>query len=164
MQRSLIAFFLCMMFVSPAVAVASDVPAQFAWPLMQWISVKTGIQVDTLPAINVSRDMMVARIGDPQRQSAMARALYVPNQVVLDDQFWDATDTRKVSFLLHELVHHAQLVSGKKYPCANAKEWEAYRLQNMWLEEKGLAPAVSEEWIATMAACHSPVRREYGGH
>lgn len=124
-------------------------------PLMEWVTAHTGIFVKYVPAVFVSRQMMMAKIGDPQRNAAMARALYVPNQVVIDDEFWDESDTRTVSFLLHELVHHAQYVSGRKYPCNNAKEWEAYRLQNMWLQEQGLDPAVDEDWIAHMADCNN---------
>jgi hypothetical protein len=55
--------------------------------------------------------------------------------------------------LLHELVHHAQLYNGRHYACNNAKEWEAYTLQNAWLAEHDLPSAVSENWIAQMAQC-----------
>lgn len=139
----------------PAHAGTEIVPYSTVRPLMEWVSNKTGIFIQFVPAVFVSREMMVAKIGDPQRLSAMARALYVPNQVVIDEEFWDAEDTRTVSFLLHELVHHAQYVSGKRYQCNNAKEWEAYRLQNEWLAEQGLDAAVDEEWIAHMADCNN---------
>lgn len=146
-------FFGAFMLPLYARAEAGFVPVSFAAPLMQWVALKTGVAVPYLPRIAVSRDQMIALIGNPQRQAALARALYVPNMVVIDEAFWNPSDTRTVSFLVHELVHHAQLFSRKSYPCANAKEWEAYHLQNMWLAEHNLPPAVEENWIATMASC-----------
>lgn len=139
-------------------ALADEVVSpQFVAPLMNWVAYKMGIPVASMPAVYASRARMVARIGDPQRQSAqqasIARALYVPGEVVIDDEFWDDHDTRTISFLVHELVHHVQYVSGRPYPCANAKEWEAYMLQNQWLAEHGLPPAVDESWIAKMSGC-----------
>ena len=154
-------YFLCIfyalfMFAVPLRAETTLVPPSFVAPLMQWVSVRMSVPVNALPAVYASRERMVQRIGDPQRQSALARALYVPGEVVIDDQFWDASEPRVVSFLVHELVHHAQLASGRSYACHNAKEWEAYKLQNLWLSEHGLPPAVEEKWIATMADCNRP--------
>ncbi len=124
---------------------------------MQWVEEQMHIRVPYLPRIAISRDKMVALIGNPERQAALARALYVPNLVVVDEDFWDANDTRTVSFLVHELVHHAQAFNGRKYACNNAKEFEAYHLQNLWLSQHGLPPAVEEEWINRMASCSNPV-------
>lgn len=156
-RLSLCIFYVVLLLISaPLRAEPSVVPAQFVAPLMQWVSVRMSIPVTNLPEVVASREQMIAKIGDPQRQSALARALYVPGEVVIDDEFWDASDTRTVSFLVHELVHHAQLVSGRSYACHNAKEWEAYKLQNMWLAEHGLPPAVEEKWIARMADCNIP--------
>lgn len=156
-RLSLCIFYVVTFLISaPLRAEPSIIPAQFVAPLMQWVSVRMSIPVANLPSVVASREQMIAKIGDPQRQSALARALYVPGEVVIDDEFWDATDTRTVSFLVHELVHHAQLASGRSYACHNAKEWEAYKLQNMWLAEHGLPPAVEEKWIARMADCNIP--------
>ena len=142
------------MFAVPLRAETTLVPPSIVAPLMQWVSVRMSVPVAALPAVYASRERMIQKIGDPQRQSALARALYVPGEVVIDDQFWDAGDTRVVSFLVHELVHHAQLASGRSYACHNAKEWEAYKLQNLWLAEHGLPAAVEEKWITTMADCN----------
>jgi hypothetical protein len=147
-------FYALFMFAAPLRAETTLVPSSFVAPLMQWVSVRMSVPVQALPAVYASRERMIERIGDPQRQSALARALYVPGEVVIDDQFWDASDLRVVSFLVHELVHHAQLASGRSYACHNAKEWEAYKLQNLWLAEHGLPPAVEEKWIAHMSDCN----------
>src|SRR3546814_17835946 len=41
------------------------------------------------------------------------------------------------SVLLHELVHHAQTMAGREYPCFAAGEKPAYTLQDTWLKERG---------------------------
>ncbi|MBY0427735.1 MAG: hypothetical protein K2Q32_00775 [Alphaproteobacteria bacterium] len=155
MSRYILCIFsLLITFAVPVRAETTLVPSAFVAPLMRWVSVRMSVPVQALPAVYASRERMIERIGDPQRQSALARALYVPGEVVIDDQFWDAGEPRVVSFLVHELVHHAQLASGRSYACHNAKEWEAYKLQNLWLAEHGLPPAVEEKWITTMADCN----------
>lgn len=131
----------------------SVVPYQFTARLMDWVVARTNVRVPELPYVIASRAAMIAKIGDPHRQNALARALYVPGQVVIDDEFWDPTDIRSISFLVHELVHHAQLYRGIAYACNNTKEYEAYRLQNQFLAEHGEAPVVDEEWISRMARC-----------
>lgn len=154
MSRIFLSLFLMFFMAVPVKAETGVIPSSFVIPLMQWVAVRMSVPVTDLPIVYVSRERMREKIGDPQRQSAMARALYVPGEVVIDSEFWDPQDTRTVSFLVHELVHHAQLVSGRPYACHNAKEWEAYKLQNMWLAEHGLPPAVQEKWIAHMADCN----------
>jgi hypothetical protein len=134
-------------------AETGNVPPSFIVPLMNWVVAHTNVRVPTIPTVLVSREAMVEKIGDPYRQSALARALYVPGEVVIDDTFWDPSDVRAVSFLVHELVHHAQLYRGIAYACNNTKEYEAYRLQNQYLAEHGEEPVVDEKWIATMARC-----------
>jgi hypothetical protein len=144
----------CLTVAAPASLKAEEtIPNAFMRPLMNWIGESMGVRVAQLPRATVSLERMLGEIGHPQRQSALARAMYIPGQIIIDDTFWDPGDQRKVSFLLHELVHHAQYVTRRRYPCARAKEWEAYRLQNLWLIERGLPPAVDEEFIARMASC-----------
>ena len=64
------------------------------------------------------------------------------------------------SYLVHELVHHAQLLSRKKYECDAAKEREAYTLQNKWLLEHGERPLVSNQWIEKISSCSKNVEHE----
>ncbi len=47
---------------------------------------------------------------------------------------WSANDTRDVSVLVHELVHHRQ--SEQHWYCPQAQEWRAYQIQSQWLQEK----------------------------
>lgn len=50
---------------------------------------------------------------------------------------WFPADPYDQSVLLHEMVHHMQ-VGAKHWYCPQAQEWDAYRLQEAWLEERGL--------------------------
>jgi hypothetical protein len=149
----LLTLFLAFAPVSSTVAETGEISPQITVPLMSWVAANMGINVGYMPNVVASRELMMSKIGNPMRQSALARALYVPDLVVIDDAFWNAADLRVQSFLVHELVHHAQYVSGRLYVCQRAKEWEAYHLQNLWLAQHGLPPAVDERWIARMALC-----------
>ena len=51
---------------------------------------------------------------------------------------WRASDARDVSTLLHQLLHDIQF-SSHPWPCKGQAEWEAYKLQEAWLAERGLA-------------------------
>ncbi len=57
---------------------------------------------------------------------------------------WSAADTSDLSTLLHELVHALQL-SSRAWPCANATEWQAYKLQEAWLQDHGVEPTF--DWL-----------------
>lgn len=59
---------------------------------------------------------------------------------------WDQSNPHDVSVLLHELVHARQ--AGRHYYCPGAQEEAAYRLQDDWLQERGLQAKVN--WIAVV--------------
>jgi hypothetical protein len=50
---------------------------------------------------------------------------------------WDHGDLRDRSVLLHELIHAVQF-DDREWDCIGAPEWEAYKLQEAWLAERGL--------------------------
>jgi len=83
-----------------------------------------------------------------------AQSAYIPGTVVMDDLRWDPDDSTQVSLLVHELVHHAQLfMNNVNWPCPDAREAQAYNLQNKWLEENGHYPFVQASWIARISSC-----------
>lgn len=65
---------------------------------------------------------------------------------------WDASGVRDRGVLLHELVHHVQLDS-KSWPCPKATEWEAYKLQELWLLENGVTPDFDWMYIVLDSSC-----------
>ena len=98
-----------------------------------------------------------AIVEGPRELEAMhkehAAAAYMPGRVLLSSSTWDPHSLRSQSYLVHELVHHAQFISGRQYPCRAAREREAYTVQNRWLVEPGGTPIVTEKFIDTISAC-----------
>lgn len=81
------------------------------------------------------------------------RAVYDwPHQRVLIVAPWDAENPRDVSVLLHELVHHVQLAD-RAWPRLQAPEWEAYTLQERWLEERGIESGFDWLQIYFLSRC-----------
>lgn len=123
--------------------------------LMSWVENETGAKVPVLPQVVASRErfdkvlkrMAVSYAGRPQ-------AAYLPGTVYLDSLRWDAEESTQLSLLVHELVHHAQMfMPNRHWACPQAKEAEAYTLQNRWLEQHGHYPFVNAGWIQRMASC-----------
>lgn len=76
-------------------------------------------------------------------------AMYVPLKstgiLVLPKDFQLGRDDW---MLLHELVHHAQNLSGKKFQCAQ-NELEAYKLQSEWVRTTGQG-RMADEFLMVM--------------
>jgi len=81
------------------------------------------------------------------------QAAYVPGMVLVDNNSWDADEATQISLLVHELVHHTQLFAKRSWACGDAREGQAYTLQNQWLEEQGHYPFVKASWISRMSSC-----------
>lgn len=121
--------------------------------LLAWVSAQSGYHPPGPPVVIASREKFVQLMRKTGARLSNARAMYIPGMVVLDNISWDAQDPMQLSLLVHDLVHHAQLFSGKTYPCRAAKEHEAYTLQNKWLAERGAGFFASDAWIERMAQC-----------
>lgn len=65
---------------------------------------------------------------------------------------WSATDARDAATLLHELIHHIQYAS-RAWECPQAVEWEAYKLTEAWLGERGIDPGFDWLWIYVVSRC-----------
>ncbi len=59
--------------------------------------------------------------------------------------------------LLHELVHYVQYAMGedRAVACQNALEEDAYELQRLYMEERGLDPGFDRFTIMMRSACNS---------
>lgn len=65
-------------------------------------------------------------------------ALYlIPTQEILLSTGWDPTSHRDRSVLVHELVHHADAVTGWESACPGEREKRAYEAQSVFLAETG---------------------------
>ncbi|EPX83849.1 DUF6647 family protein [Salipiger mucosus] len=80
-------------------------------------------------------------------QRGRLRGLYDPDgSVIVLVRPWNPSRAEDVSVLLHELVHHRQ--APLHWYCPAAQELSAYRLQDAWLNERGLRADVN--WVAVV--------------
>lgn len=127
-------------------------PAVLA-PLGAWVSQAMHTKLAFLPLATASGWQLKTSIGLEGVQQARSIAAYLPGRIIVNNVTWDEESVRMQSYLVHELVHHAQLMSRRTYPCAQAKEREAYTLQNQWLVEHGESPIYGQSWIDAMSRC-----------
>jgi hypothetical protein len=69
---------------------------------------------------------------------------------------WTGRDVYEVSVLVHEMVHHAQHVTGRRFACPGSAEAEAYTLQARWLGLFGAdlaALGVDPLFVRLLRAC-----------
>jgi len=69
---------------------------------------------------------------------------------------WSADNPENVGTLLHELLHDVQLLN-RDWPCWGRAEWQAYKLQEKWLKERGVDPGFSWIQIFLESRCHRDV-------
>ncbi|MDR3450376.1 MAG: hypothetical protein P4M15_11645 [Alphaproteobacteria bacterium] len=122
-------------------------------PLAGWVEHATGVHMQALPRTIASTEKLQSALAMEGVQKARAAAAYLPGRILISNAVWDPDSIRAQSYLVHELVHHAQLVSRRVYPCGAAKEREAYMLQNEWLKQHGEEPLVTQEWIDNISSC-----------
>jgi hypothetical protein len=58
------------------------------------------------------------------------RTIYMPSD-------WTGEDPAELSILVHEMVHHFQVVEDESFPCSGARERDAYAAQGRWLAQHG---------------------------
>ena len=68
---------------------------------------------------------------------------------------WDSAKPYDVSILLHELIHFVQYNS-QEWACWPKTEWEAYKLQEAWLQERGYEPEFN--WLQIYFLSRCPIR------
>ncbi|MBI1273559.1 MAG: hypothetical protein GC131_05705 [Alphaproteobacteria bacterium] len=145
-----------LLMAAPARADVDDgtkIQGPLASQLMSWVEREMGVRVPSMPNIVASRKKFNMVMNMAGVHFADARSLYIPGTVIMDNYSWDPEDPVQLGLLVHELAHHAQLFSKRKYPCPDAREYEAYTIQNKWLTSQGYAPFASQYWINEMSRC-----------
>ena len=85
---------------------------------------------------------------DPLHARRTTAGIYDPDTFTIHLQRpWSWDNDRDVSVLLHELVHHRQ-VNSRRWYCPKAMEWDAYKLQEKFLTERGLESRIY--WVAVV--------------
>lgn len=69
---------------------------------------------------------------------------------------WSADDPMHVSSLLHELVHHVQWTR-RTWDCMYEPEWQAYKMQDKWLKERGVEAGFDWFFIFAISRCQPNV-------
>ena len=54
-------------------------------------------------------------------------------RTILLPEGWTGESPAEMSVLVHEMVHHAQNVAGRRFACPAEREAEAYAVQERWL-------------------------------
>lgn len=65
---------------------------------------------------------------------------------------WDAAKVKDLGTLLHELIHDVQY-RNRDWPCWQKTEWEAYKLQESWLAERGESAEFNWALILMLSRC-----------
>lgn len=108
-----------------------------------WLTVNMGVANVSTPNIDYLPPEKLAELyyGKPVSKDAALNieAIYsdVTQTIYLRDD-WDVDDLNDQSTLLHELVHHMQVINGIEHECLRQREHQAYELQMQWLREKGV--------------------------
>lgn len=144
--------------VSPAISLAAVadgtlIPPKMLKPLARWVEKTSGLRLRNLPLALASNDMLKNSLGLEGVQKARSLGAYLPGRIIISNALWDPQSLSAQSYVVHELVHHAQLLSRKKYACDEQKEEQAYRLQNMWLVQHGESPLYDDGFIAQLSIC-----------
>jgi hypothetical protein len=105
-----------------------------------WVAAEMGQPLPAaLPRIDFapSERMHALRFGPAEgseRASLKVVALYDDEgRTILLPEGWTGTTPAELSVLAHEMVHHLQNVSGRRYACGGEREAEAYDIQRRWL-------------------------------
>lgn len=150
---SLFLALMCPFVASASVSDGTVIPQSTLVPLADWVGKATDVSIDILPSAVASDKKLQRALHIEDAQHAGAVGAYLSGRVIISNRVWDPSSLEAQSYLVHELVHHAQFISGRTYPCHAAKEREAYMLQSRWLTEHGLKPLVDQAWIDNISAC-----------
>lgn len=133
--------------------------------LLIWIALQLGGEPPPAPEIRLCPETaLVERYsgGIPPAHPPFVCGLYDSrSRIVYLPDTWRADSLLDRSALLHELVHHVQVVRAMPYPCPAARERLAYELQARWLKENGVADPyallkVDEFTITIRSLCLPP--------
>ncbi len=134
-------------------------PLEIVAPMMQmplpvlvklaigWVAAELGVPMpETLPRVafadeETMRGIRAAVEGDPVGAASPDATLLAMYDTISGTIFlplgWTGQSTAEVSILMHEIVHHFQLLSREHFACPAAREKLAYEVQGRWLEVHG---------------------------
>lgn len=82
-----------------------------------------------------------------------ARFIQLPGAMIFDTDEVDTENPVIQSQIIHALVHHHQFLNKRAFDCPEQREYEAFTLQNRWLEEQGERAYLSANTLARWEHC-----------
>lgn len=126
--------------------------------LEDWLDANTELPRSAIPLVRVALIAAgdeVSYEGRLTRLEDTVRGLYDEGSATIylvrpwsGDTAWDR------SVLLHELVHHRQAAARHWY-CPQAMEWDAYRIQESYLDAHGQTGDFQWGWVLLVSSCAS---------
>jgi Domain of unknown function (DUF6647) len=111
--------------------------------LARWVAERTGEAELSVPRLCILSTGELSRLrGGPLEALGPLQtvALYSRQPpLILLDSAYDPGNPVSQSVIVHELVHHAQAVSGRRFACSAEAERDAYDIQEEWLSRFGLS-------------------------
>ncbi len=107
--------------------------------LITWIVAQTHWTIHETPPIRLIPYAELAKKSGEKPTDFHVEALYSDqDRIIYLTDGWRADDLRDRSTLLHELVHHLQYLNHVKVTCEFEYEFQAFKLQAVWLSEQGV--------------------------
>jgi hypothetical protein len=137
---------------------APHLPAGLLDDLVGWIALHTMYDVgatwrDPPEIVFCAVGEIIAYEGRDLLVDPALRAAYdLPARRIHLVEPWSADGLVDRSILLHELIHDVQLLN-RDWDCLAAPEWEAYRLQDLWLQEQGVILPFDWPAIRRLSQC-----------
>lgn len=130
--------------------------------LLQWIGAYSSYDVE--PSRLAPPTIESCAVGDTISLSGLEfhvednlLAAYGPRKrVIYLVEPWRSDDVMDQSRLLHELVHDVQSRS-RTWACPREMEWDAYKLQEIWLKQHGIDPHFNWTLILMLSRCRPNV-------
>lgn len=104
--------------------------------ISRWVSQQTGLrQPSAMPKLLYESSAELASRRSSGRETV---ALYEPSTATIHvAEDWRSGSVAAQSVLVHEMVHHLQRESGRRYACPEEQEEQAYAAQDAWLALHG---------------------------
>lgn len=111
-------------------------------------------RADILPEIRLIPDATMQKMRCGDKPCNPVSALYNPaSQTIFLEENWKPDSVRNLSVLLHEFVHHLQIIGHLEYECLGAMEAPAYATQTAFLKAHGEPPYLEEFTLFFVTMC-----------
>lgn len=130
--------------------------------MIAWLAVKTGWEARAAPALQFVEPAQLAKMyfgNDVAADRICPTALYsIARHTVYLSTAWNQDNLHDRSVLLHELVHHLQVLDKVKVDCPALYDRQAFHWQAVWLRAQGIRDPyaflkLDEFMIYTMTSC-----------